>query len=47
MFLGLVFAVASVMGIGGSLYLVFGEPLNDFTTGTYTPNWEDVGETGR
>ena len=44
MFLGLALTLVSVLGICASLYLVFGEPLKDFTIGTYTPNWEDVGE---
>lgn len=42
--IGLAFALASVLGVGMSLFLLFGEPLGDYASGTYTPNAEDVGE---
>ena len=41
--IGLSFAAASVVGVGLSLYLLFGEPLGDYTRVTYTPSAEDVG----
>jgi len=41
--IGILFATASVAGIGLSLFLVFGEPLPSNSQSTYTPNWEDIG----
>ena len=44
--IGLFFALASLAGVGLSLFLLFGEdPLGgDRTQGTYSPSAEDVGE---
>ncbi len=43
--IGVIFATASVAGIGLSLFLLFGEPLPQFyVKGTYKPNWEDIGK---
>lgn len=43
--IGVIFATASVAGIGLSLYLVFGEPLPQlYVQGTYEPSWEDIGK---
>ena len=42
--LGLVLVLASLAGVGTSIYLLFGEPLADVSYGTYKPNWEDIGE---
>jgi len=45
MIIGLVFTVASVAGIGFSLYLIFvEEPFSpQYFQGSYEPNWEDIG----
>ena len=40
---GVILTLASVFGIGFSLFLIFGEPLDRYTSGTYTPSWEDIG----
>ena len=44
MMLGFVFVLASLLGVGSSIYLLFGEPLANVSYGTYRPNWEDIGE---
>ena len=44
MMLGFVLILASLAGVGTSIYLLFGEPLADVSYGTYKPNWEDIGE---
>ena len=43
--IGVIFALASVGGIGASLYLVFvEEPFSSqYFQGTYEPIWEDIG----
>ncbi len=41
--IGVFLCITSVLSIGFSLFLLFGEPLGDFTRGTYTPNAEDIG----
>ena len=40
---GCVFVVASVSGIGLSLFLLFGDPFLGATDGTYKPSFEDIG----
>ena len=44
--IGVIFAIASVGGIGASLYLVFVEQPFDpsYFQGTYEPIWEDIGK---
>ncbi len=42
--IGVAFSLASVAGVGATLFLLFGEPLGDYTKGTYTPSAEDVGQ---
>jgi hypothetical protein len=43
--IGVIFGLASVAGIGLSLFLIFGEPLPQHSVqGTYTPSWEDIGK---
>ena len=44
MMLGFVLILASLAGVGTSIYLLFGEPLANVSYGTYKPNWEDIGE---
>jgi len=42
--IGVIFAAASVAGIGFSLFLVFSDPFeSSYIQGTYEPNWEDIG----
>merc|ERR1712048_702269 len=41
--LGFVLILASLVGVGSSIYLLFGEPLANVSYGTYKPNWEDIG----
>ena len=42
--IGILMTLASVVGIGGSLFLLFGgQPLESHSFGTYTPSWEDIG----
>ena len=38
------FLVASVSGIGFSLFLLFGDPFYGATDGTYDPSFEDIGK---
>ena len=38
------FLVASVSGIGFSLFLLFGDPFYGATDGTYDPSFEDIGD---
>jgi len=40
---GCVFVIASVSGIGLSLFLLFGDPFLGATDGTYKPSFEDIG----
>lgn len=43
--IGVIFAAASVAGIGFSLFLVFSDPFeSSYIQGTYEPNWEDIGK---
>ena len=43
-FIGGVFVVAAVSGIGLSLFLLFGDPFYGGTDGTYEPSFEDIGK---
>lgn len=42
-FIGVLFSSASVVGICGSIYLIFGDPIRKFARDTYEPSWEDIG----
>ena len=44
MMIGCVLVVASVAGVGFSIFLLFGEPLAKQTYDTYKPNWENIGD---
>ena len=44
MLVGGILLLASVAGIGFSLFMLFGDPFAQRTGGTYRPNWEDIGE---
>jgi len=44
-FVGVVFSLASVVGICASLYLIFGDPIRKYARDTYEPSWEDIGKT--
>jgi len=43
MLLGTLLLLASVSGIGLSLFMLFGEPFARYTHDTYSPNWENIG----
>ena len=42
-FVGCVFVLSAVSGIGLSLFLLFGDPFYGATDGTYDPSFEDIG----
>ena len=44
MMVGSILVLASVAGVGYSIFLLFGDPLAKQTYDTYKPNWENIGE---